>query len=124
MLIIDDDETFRYVLKQIIRNEPRYEVMEASDGGEGLRQARGENPDVIVLDLQMPNIDGFTVLAGTQRRRTHQRHSAHHLHVPYRGCRAKGRLPIGHARHFKESDFARERLVIPARRDQLSKLLS
>ena len=62
MLIIDDDETFRYVLKQIIRNEPRYEVLEASGGGDGLRQARSEHPDVIVLDLQMPNIDGFTVL--------------------------------------------------------------
>ena len=62
VLIIDDDETFRYVLKQIIRNEPRYEVLEASDGGDGLRQARNEHPDVIVLDLQMPNIDGFTVL--------------------------------------------------------------
>jgi signal transduction histidine kinase len=62
VLIIDDDETFRYVLKQIIRNEPRYEVIEASDGSEGLRAARNERPDVIVLDLQMPNIDGFTVL--------------------------------------------------------------
>jgi signal transduction histidine kinase len=62
VLIIDDDETFRYVLKQIIRNEPRYEVLEASDGGDGLRQARSDHPDVIVLDLQMPNIDGFTVL--------------------------------------------------------------
>jgi signal transduction histidine kinase len=62
VLIIDDDETFRYVLKQIIRNEPRYEVLEARDGGDGLRQARTENPDVIVLDLQMPNVDGFTVL--------------------------------------------------------------
>ncbi|HEX4408789.1 MAG TPA: ATP-binding protein [Xanthobacteraceae bacterium] len=62
VLIIDDDETFRYVLKQIIRNEPRYEVLEANDGGDGLRLARTEHPDVIVLDLQMPNVDGFTVL--------------------------------------------------------------
>ncbi len=62
VLIIDDDETFRYVMKQIIRNEPRYEVLEASDGGDGLRLAREAHPDVIVLDLQMPNIDGFTVL--------------------------------------------------------------
>lgn len=62
VLIIDDDETFRYVMKQIIRNEPRYEVFEASDGGEGLQQARDGKPDVIVLDLQMPNVDGFTVL--------------------------------------------------------------
>jgi signal transduction histidine kinase len=62
ILVIDDDETFRYVIKQIIRNEPRYEVAEASDGADGLRQARDEPPDVIVLDLQMPNVDGFTVL--------------------------------------------------------------
>ncbi len=62
VLIIDDDETFRYVMKQIIRNEPRYEVFEANDGGEGLHQARTTSPDVIVLDLQMPNVDGFTVL--------------------------------------------------------------
>ena len=62
VLIIDDDETFRYVMKQIIRNEPRYEIFEASDGSEGLRLARDGQPDVIVLDLQMPNIDGFTVL--------------------------------------------------------------
>ncbi|MGB6503462.1 MAG: ATP-binding protein, partial [Xanthobacteraceae bacterium] len=64
VLIIDDDETFRYVMKQIIRNEPRYDVVEASDGGEGLRAARDTSPDVIVLDLQMPNVDGFTVLQG------------------------------------------------------------
>jgi CheY-like chemotaxis protein len=62
VLVIDDDETFRYVLKQIIQNEPRYEVLEATDGGDGLRLARSEHPDVIVLDLQMPNVDGFTVL--------------------------------------------------------------
>jgi CheY-like chemotaxis protein len=62
VLIIDDDETFRYVMKQIIRNEPRYEVFEATDGSDGLQQARNASPDVIVLDLQMPNVDGFTVL--------------------------------------------------------------
>jgi signal transduction histidine kinase/CheY-like chemotaxis protein len=62
VLVIDDDDTFRYIIKQIIGNEPRYEVLEAGSGGDGLRQARDERPDVIVLDLQMPNIDGFTVL--------------------------------------------------------------
>jgi signal transduction histidine kinase len=62
VLIIDDDDTFRYVMRQIIRNEPRYEVIEAREGGDGLRQAREAHPDVIVLDLQMPNVDGFTVL--------------------------------------------------------------
>ena len=62
VLVIDDDDTFRYILRQIIGNEPRYEVLEASNGSDGLRLAKDQRPDVIVLDLNMPNIDGFTVL--------------------------------------------------------------
>lgn len=62
VLLIDDDETFRYVMRQIVGNETRYEFMEAEGGEEGLRLARENKPDVIVLDLQMPVVDGFTVL--------------------------------------------------------------
>ena len=62
MLLIDDDETFRYVLRQIVGNESRYEFIEADGGEEGLRLAREKRPDVIILDLQMPTVDGFTVL--------------------------------------------------------------
>ena len=62
VLLIDDDETFRYVMRQIISNEPRYEFIEAVDGDVGLMAAREQKPDVIILDLQMPTMDGFTVL--------------------------------------------------------------
>ncbi len=62
VLLIDDDETFRYVMRQIISNEPRYEFIEAVDGDDGLKAAREQKPDVIILDLQMPTVDGFTVL--------------------------------------------------------------
>ena len=62
VLLIDDDETFRYVMRQIISNEPRYEFIEAVDGDDGLKVAREQKPDVIILDLQMPTMDGFTVL--------------------------------------------------------------
>jgi signal transduction histidine kinase len=62
VLLIDDDETFRYVMRQIISNEPRYEFIEAVDGDIGLKAAREQRPDVIILDLQMPTMDGFTVL--------------------------------------------------------------
>jgi signal transduction histidine kinase len=62
VLVIDDDDTFRYILRQIIANEPRYEVLEASNGSDGLRLAKDKKPDVVVLDLQMPHVDGFTVL--------------------------------------------------------------
>jgi signal transduction histidine kinase/CheY-like chemotaxis protein len=62
VLLIDDDETFRYVMRQIISSEPRYDFIEASDGDIGLKAAREQKPDVIILDLQMPTVDGFTVL--------------------------------------------------------------
>lgn len=62
VLLIDDDETFRYVLRQIVGNESRYDFMEADGGEEGLKLAREKRPDVIILDLQMPTVDGFTVL--------------------------------------------------------------
>ncbi len=62
VLLIDDDETFRYVLRQIVGNESQYEFVEADGGEEGLKLAREKQPDVIILDLQMPTVDGFTVL--------------------------------------------------------------
>jgi signal transduction histidine kinase len=95
VLVIDDDETFRYVLKQIIRNEPRYQVLEAVDGSDGLRQARNEHPDVIVLDLQMPNVDGFTVI---QELHADKRTSVIPLIVSTSltvNAELKARLPIG-----------------------------
>jgi signal transduction histidine kinase len=62
VLIVDDDESFRYVMRQIITDQLHYEVLEACDGAEGLQAVREHSPDVIVLDLQMPKLDGFAVL--------------------------------------------------------------
>lgn len=62
VLVIDDDETFQYVIRQIISGGGAYQVLEAADGTVGLRRAREERPDLIFLDLQMPHLDGFTVL--------------------------------------------------------------
>lgn len=62
VLLIDDDETFRYVMRQIIVSDSRYDFLEAAGGEIGLRMVREEKPDVIILDLQMPTIDGFTVM--------------------------------------------------------------
>jgi CheY-like chemotaxis protein/anti-sigma regulatory factor (Ser/Thr protein kinase) len=62
VLVIDDDETFRYVLRQIVGEQLRHEVFEANDGEQGLNRIRELHPDVVFLDLQMPKIDGFAVL--------------------------------------------------------------
>ncbi len=111
VLIIDDDDTFRYILKQIISNEPRYEVLEASDGGDGLRKARDEQPDVIVLDLQMPNIDGFTVL---QELSADQKTSVIPVIVSTSlavNAELKARLPVG-ARLISKNLISRENVSL------------
>ncbi|MFD2261898.1 ATP-binding protein [Lacibacterium aquatile] len=60
LLIVDDDETFRYVLRQMLMGSgDRFEIIEAVDGVEGLKKVQAVSPDVILLDLQMPNMNGF-----------------------------------------------------------------
>ncbi len=64
VLIIDDDEMSRYLIRQLFPEGP--EIIEAVNGMDGLRAARDEEPDVIVLDLVMPDISGFQVLERLQ----------------------------------------------------------
>jgi signal transduction histidine kinase/CheY-like chemotaxis protein len=61
VLVIDDEEAFRYVLRQLIGGVG-FEIIEAADGADGLRKARDEHPDAIILDLHMPRLDGYAVL--------------------------------------------------------------
>jgi CheY-like chemotaxis protein/anti-sigma regulatory factor (Ser/Thr protein kinase) len=61
VLIVDDDEAARYVLRQFLASAG-FKVEEASGGTEGLERARRHPPDAILLDLQMPGIDGYGVL--------------------------------------------------------------
>jgi signal transduction histidine kinase/CheY-like chemotaxis protein len=61
VMIVDDDETARYVLKRLLTETP-YTVIEAVSGSEGLRRAREDQPQVILLDLRMPEMSGFEAL--------------------------------------------------------------
>lgn len=63
ILLADDDETFRYVLRQILAQEPNCVVLEAGDGQQALGMLRQDPPDVLFLDLQMPLLSGDEVLA-------------------------------------------------------------
>ncbi len=62
VLVVDDDDTFRYVLRQWIGGAGLYAITEASNGEEALQLIAEEPPDVMVLDLTMPVVDGFAVL--------------------------------------------------------------
>lgn len=60
ILIVDDEEDIISMLK--VRFEAgNYEILTASDGQEGLNKARQERPDLIILDLMLPKIDGHKV---------------------------------------------------------------
>ena len=61
VLIIDDEERDRYLLRQKLRNLPLL-IIEASSGNEGITSACKNKPDLIFLDLGMPDLTGFQVL--------------------------------------------------------------
>ena len=59
-LVIDDDRTLADLIAFTLRREG-YEVSQAFDGETALQQWRSQRPDIIVLDLNLPKVDGFTV---------------------------------------------------------------
>jgi len=62
ILIIEDDKFLRELITRKLLNEA-YEVSEAVDGEEGIKKIKEEKPDLILLDLILPGIDGFEVLS-------------------------------------------------------------
>ena len=60
-LVIDDEEGVRNLLDTLLSRKG-YEVLLASNGQKGLELFRRKRPDVVVLDLKMPEMNGFTVL--------------------------------------------------------------
>ena len=61
ILIVDDDQSLRHALADTFRRA-NFTVSEAADGETGLRQALAEHPDMILLDLIMPIMDGLTMV--------------------------------------------------------------
>ena len=61
ILIVDDEEGIRSLLARVVDGEG-YQSLEAQDGDEALRLIRREGPDVMLLDIKMPGMDGMAVL--------------------------------------------------------------
>ncbi len=62
ILIIDDEEGLRFFVKTNLELRGDYKVIVAAEGEEGISIAEKERPDLILLDIIMPKIDGFEVL--------------------------------------------------------------
>ena len=60
ILLIDDHDSVLKLLEAVLKVR-NYDVCYASNGPEGLEKARSENPDLILLDVMMPGMDGFKV---------------------------------------------------------------
>ena len=60
ILVVDDDPDILEAVGTVLESQD-YEVITASDGEEGLAKLREERPDLMILDLLMPRMDGFAV---------------------------------------------------------------
>ena len=63
ILIVDDEDDIREVAQVSLELVGQYEVLTASSGRDGVRSARADQPDAILLDVMMPDMDGPATLA-------------------------------------------------------------
>lgn len=60
--IVDDNPDVRRLIRRILQSQGNYTLFEAGNGKEGIEIAQREQPNLIILDLMMPEMDGFSVL--------------------------------------------------------------
>jgi len=83
ILIVDDSATDRqYLLEALIPHG--YECITAKDGAEGVVKAKAEKPDLILMDIVMPGMDGFNATRAIT-------HDDATKHIPVIICTSKGR---------------------------------
>ena len=61
VLIVDDNSAFRAAARQLLERGRFVVVAEAGDGAAGLRAAKEHTPDLALVDVQLPDLDGFEV---------------------------------------------------------------
>jgi DNA-binding NarL/FixJ family response regulator len=62
VVVVDDDALVRSGLKLILRVAPDIEVVATTSGGQALEEITQHQPDVVLLDIRMPDVDGLTIL--------------------------------------------------------------
>ena len=63
ILVADDQPFIRHSIRQMLDSNPAYQVVEATNGADALAQARHHQPDLLLLDVEMPELNGYVVCA-------------------------------------------------------------
>jgi len=66
VLVVDDEELIREVLKEYLEND-KYEVIEAGNGEEAITKAKENDINLIIMDIMMPKMDGFSAVKEIQK---------------------------------------------------------
>jgi len=70
ILVVDDDDQMRGLLQALLADEG-YEIITASNGKDALKAMEDEKPDLVFLDIEMPEMNGLGVLNEMQQRSLH-----------------------------------------------------
>src|SRR5690606_14962470 len=62
IVIVEDTTEARRLIRRILQSQGNFTILEAANGREGLELIQNELPDLVVIDLMMPEMDGFTVI--------------------------------------------------------------
>ena len=66
ILIVDDDTSTRMLVKLLLERE-RFEVLEAANGHDAVEIAMRERPDLLIIDLNMPGMDGYEAIGNLRK---------------------------------------------------------
>jgi signal transduction histidine kinase/CheY-like chemotaxis protein len=91
VLLVDDEEVSRYLVRQLLPRSD-FNIIEATNGSEGLIRVKEEQPDVVIFDLNMPGMDGFQFLESIAADETSSRIPAMVLTSTPLGQRERSRL--------------------------------
>lgn len=61
LLLIDDDNSCNSLVKFVLEQDTDWQILTTTDGQEGIAKAQLEQPDIILLDIMMPNVNGLDV---------------------------------------------------------------
>src|SRR6185503_14039635 len=70
ILVADDDAIVRAVVERVV-TQASYELLQAEDGAAALRTIEAEDPDLLITDVHMPELDGFGLVEAVRRSARH-----------------------------------------------------